>query len=112
MALKSPRRLTVVITPVAQRDLNQIWNYNCDTYDADHATNYIAFLTKETAKLRTEYLKGKPAPNHPRFRYRVIRKGRGHGYVAIYKILETTVEVLHFYHTAQDWQGKLARDGW
>ena len=109
MARKQPR-LTVVITPLAQRDLAQIWNYNCDAYDADHATDYIAFLTKETAKLNTEYLQGQLAPNHPRFRYRLIRKGRGDGYVAIYKILDSTVEVIHYYHTAQDWHGRLTHD--
>jgi len=48
-------------------------------------------------------------PQAPRFRYRLIRKGRGHGYVAIYKIVDSTVEVIHYYHTAQDWQGKLMR---
>jgi len=106
MAHKPPR-LTVVITPLAQRDLDQIWSYNCDTYDADHATDYVTFLTRETAKLKTEYIHGKLAPNYPRFRYCLIRKGRGHGYVVIYKILASTVEVIHYYHTAQDWQGRL-----
>ena len=107
---RKPPRLTVVVTPLAQRDLDQIWNYNCDTYEADHATDYVAFLAIQTAKLKTEYLQGKVAPNHPRFRYRLIRKGRGHGYVAIYKILDSSVEVIHFYHTAQDWQSRLIDD--
>ena len=106
MARKAPR-LDVVITPQAQRDINRIWAYNCDEYGPDHADSYIGFLDRETAKLQTEYLKGKIPANYPEVRYRLIRKGRGHGYVVIYDVVGSSVEVLHYYHTAQDWQGKL-----
>ena len=106
---RKPPRLNVVITPQAQRDINRIWDYNCDQYGPDHADSYINFLDKETAKLQTEYEKGKIAATCPELRYQLIRKGRGHGYVVIYEVVGSSVEVLHYYHTAQDWQGKLAR---
>jgi plasmid stabilization system protein ParE len=106
MALK-PLRLKLVITPQAQRDIDQLWVYNCRAYDPDHADSYIEFLEKETAKLKTEYSKGKIIPGNPDLHYRVMRKGRGHGHIAVYKIVGDTVRVFHYFHTAQDWQGKM-----
>jgi plasmid stabilization system protein ParE len=106
---RKPPRLKLVITPQAQRDIYQIWDYNCREYDSDHANSYIDFLDKETAKLKTEYSKGKTVPVNPDLRYQIMRKGRGHGHIAVYKIVADTVRVLHYFHTAQDWQGRLAR---
>jgi addiction module RelE/StbE family toxin len=104
---RKPPRLTVDITPNARRDLHSIWDYNCDTYDVDHADRYMDFLADQTKKLRTEYLQGKSVPTRPDYRYRSIRKGRGHGYVLVYQVVNDAVEVIHYFHTAQDWQGKL-----
>jgi hypothetical protein len=39
----------------------------------------------------------------------VIRRHRkGHGHVAVYELIGDVIHVLNFYHTAQDWQNKLA----
>jgi plasmid stabilization system protein ParE len=109
MAAKPPR-LDVIVTPQAQRDLGGIWDYNSDRYDSDHANDYIGFLTDETIKLKSEYPKGKTIPGNPDLRYRIMRKGRGHGHIAVYKIVGDTVRVFHYFHTAQDWQGKLEQE--
>ena len=101
MAAKPPR-LVVIVTPQAQRDLNGIWDYNFDRYDNDQARDYINFLTDQTLKLETEYPKGKIIPGNPDLRYQIIRKGRGHGHIAVYKIVGDTVRVFHYFHTAQD----------
>jgi hypothetical protein len=39
----------------------------------------------------------------------IQRSKRGHGHVAIYEIIDNKVNVIDYYHTAQDWQSKLAR---
>jgi len=63
--------------------------------------------------LATRYLSGKCVPARPEFRYIIImRRPGGHGHVAVYEIVDGLVNVLNFYHTAQDWQGKLARGEW
>ena len=104
---RKPPSLAVIIMPRAQRDLTAIWDYNCDTYNPDHADKYANFLADRTAALATEFLNGKVVPSRPDFRSFLMRKGRGHGHIAIYQIINDTVEVLHYFHTAQDWQSKL-----
>ena len=103
MSTSAPR-LSVVISPKARRDLSQIWQYNSDAYDDDHADAYVEYLLSETAKLETRYLLGKPVPSRRDLRFRIIRKGSGHGHYVVYRILTDNVEVLHYFHTAQDWR--------
>src|SRR5580700_4541135 len=65
MAEKQPL-LKLVVTARAQRDLHHIWDYNFDTYDADHADSYLKFLADQTSRLRREYLRGKIVPTRRR----------------------------------------------
>ena len=111
---RKPPKLKVQFSPRARNSLYEIWEWNASTYDADHADAYIAFLEESTNELATEYLTGNVVSVAPELRYIVIRRRtRGHGHVAIYKIVaDTFVNVLNFYHTSQDWQGKLARGEW
>jgi plasmid stabilization system protein ParE len=106
MAQKS-RRLKVVITPAAERDLLQIWLHNAEQYDVDHADGYLRFLKRGTVELETDHALGRQVPNHPTYRFIVLRKGRGHGHIVVYHILDEAVEVIRYYHTAQDWQSGL-----
>jgi len=64
MAAKPPR-LDIIVTPRAQRDLDEIWDYNSDQYGPSHAREYIEFLMDETLKLNTDYSKGKTIPGNP-----------------------------------------------
>jgi plasmid stabilization system protein ParE len=41
---------------------------------------------------------------------RIGRRKRGHGHIAVYRVDEDAVRVLHIFHTAQDWQTKLAAE--
>jgi len=59
--------------------------------------------------LASNYAKGKPVGTRPDLRYIIIRRrAKGHGHVAVYNFDEKEVRVLHIFHTAQDWQTKLA----
>ena len=111
---RKPPKLKVQFSRRAQNSLDEIWEWNAKTYDADHAENYITFLEKNTNELATKYLTGKIVPTAPELRYITIRRNaKGHGHVAVYKIVaDTCVNVLNFYHTSQDWQEKLARGEW
>jgi plasmid stabilization system protein ParE len=103
--------LSVSLSPAALLALDEIWDWNARHYGVNHADQYIAFLLAETTKLATTYFKGKPVPSMPRLSYIVIRRRRnGHGHLAVYELIDDVIQVLHFYHSAQDWQTKLAKE--
>jgi hypothetical protein len=80
----------------------------CPTLQCRACGQDIAFLLDETNHLATAYFTGKPVPKLPRLSYIVIRRRRkGHGHLAVYELIGDVIEVLQFYHTAQDWQNKL-----
>lgn len=104
---RKPPRLEVLTTPNAAVDLAQIWAWNAQRYDLDHADKYVQFLQNQTDRLAIEYQNGRPVPGIPEYQYVVLRKGRGHGHIAVYWVRDSVVEILHYFHTAQDWQRKL-----
>ena len=99
MAPRSPR-LTLVVTPAAARDLSGIWDYNAEVYGPDHADRYLEFLDGRTRQLETDPTKGKPVPERPDLRYLIIRRRRGAGHVAVYRVRDQTVEIGRYFHTA------------
>jgi plasmid stabilization system protein ParE len=77
----------------------------------DHAERYIQYLERHIDTLSDGYEQGKLISSRPDLRYILIRrKSRGHGHVAVYKIKQDQVRILHVFHSAQDWQAKLAED--
>ena len=107
---RKPPKLKVTISPRALNTLDEIWEWNEKTYDTEHAENYVDFLKREVRGLATAYHDGRFVATAPELQYITIRRNpRGHGHVAIYEIVGNNVIVLSFYHTSQDWQGKLAR---
>ena len=109
MARSTPR-LTVLVSPRAIRDLDEIWEDNQARYTATHADKYLDFLEAETDQLATEYSLGKPVPDQPDYRCRTFRKGRGGGFVVIFRVKSDSVEVLRYVHTARDWHGMAKRN--
>ena len=103
---REPTRLRVVISRRAQLDLDEIWEYNVNAYGLEHADRYLSFLEDETARLAVDYKLFATVPNRPGLQRMTIRKGRGHGHVAVFEVKGETVEVLRYFHTAQDWQGR------
>jgi len=109
MARKSSP-LTVNYHARALEALKQIWNWNAVHYDQGHADSYIVFLKQATDNLADMYHSraGRPVPTRPEFRYITIRRSsRGHGHVAIYRVMDKEVQVMEFFHTAQDWQAHI-----
>jgi plasmid stabilization system protein ParE len=105
------RNLTVVLSPAALRTLDEIWEWNASQYGVDHAGRYIEFVLARTNQLDTIHGVGRPVPTQPRMRYIIIRRRRkGHGHLAVYEVVGDEVRVLNYFHTAQDWQTKLAEE--
>lgn len=104
-----PPGLKVVLSPDALRALDEIWEWNASHYGIDHADRYVAFLLAETNKLAASFFRGKAVPTLPTLSYIVIRRRRkGHGHLAVYERVGDVINVLQYFHTAQDWQTKMA----
>jgi plasmid stabilization system protein ParE len=103
-----PGKLVVRITSVAWLDLDSIWEWNARAYGNEHADSYIEFLITSVEKLGPSPDLGKEVLVRPGARSIEIRRSkRGHGHIAIYRVTGQAVEVLRFFHTAQDWQNRL-----
>ena len=51
---------------------------------------------------------GRAVPGRPEYQFQVLREGKkGHAHVVVYWVSGPVVEVLHYFHTAQDWPDKL-----
>lgn len=105
---RRPRKLTVTLSTAAHRSIDQIWQWNAEQYGRDHAQAYVDFLDKETAKLSTEYERGRPLSAVLGVQYLVIkRRTRGYGHILVYEVVGEVVHVIDYFHTAQDWERKL-----
>ncbi|HEY1685694.1 MAG TPA: type II toxin-antitoxin system RelE/ParE family toxin [Tepidisphaeraceae bacterium] len=105
---RQPRKLTVSLSAAALASLDEIWDWNAQKYNADHADRYVAFLLSAVNKLSDEFFAGKPVPTRPQLSYvTIIRRRNGHGHIAVYELIGDVIHVLDFFHTAQDWQARL-----
>jgi len=104
-------RLTVVVSPTAAGELADIWQWNADRYGEPHADQYLAFLRGVIQQLPQLYVRGRAVTGLPQFRYLLIRRGsKGHGHIAVFRIVEAQIDVVHVFHSAQDWQGRLSSE--
>jgi plasmid stabilization system protein ParE len=108
MTGKKAKALPVVYAAAARNELDEIWDWNEKTYGRRHAANYIEFLDTQIESLGTEHLKGRSVGTRPDLRYLSIKlRQRGHGHVVVYSVDQQAVNILHVFHTAQDWQNRL-----
>ena len=103
--------MTVVYAAKALKELDEIWDWNQQHYGSEHADQYIEFLERHIDALSTDHPRGKQVGSRPELSYILIRrKSGGHGHIAVYGVDETQVNVLHVFHSAQDWQTKLIEE--
>lgn len=108
---RETRNLTIAYSAEALATLDEIWDWNAREYGPEHASKYVAFLRTQTNKLTSAYFKGKAVPTVPRLSYILVkRKRKGHGHLAVYELIGDVIHVLQYYHTAQDWQNKIAAE--
>jgi plasmid stabilization system protein ParE len=94
------KTLEVVVSDLALKSLEQIYEYGIETFAFNAATIFIEELTERIEQLSTEYLL------HPECRYipTKSKKYRNliHGsYIAIYRITFSHVEVLNILHSSR-----------
>lgn len=109
--MASPERtLNVILSPTATTELQEIWQWNAERYTPSHADIYLRHLKERVYSLARSHSQGQVVTGRPDLHYLVIRrKARGHGHIVVYRVSAVAVEVLHIFHTAQDWQTKLAK---
>lgn len=74
------------------------------------ADRYIASLRAKIASLAIDYDEGKSIEGRPDLRYLLMkRRNSGDGHLAVYSVYDAlaTIEILHVFHTKQDWENKL-----
>jgi plasmid stabilization system protein ParE len=111
MSVTQGQALPVVYAPVALQELDVIWDWNEKNYSRSHAARYVDFLEHHIDALSENHQRGKVVESRPEYRYIIIRrKAKGHGHVAVYRFDDKGVNVLHVFHTAQDWQAILSEE--
>ena len=104
------RKLKVQLTDQATSSLEAIWDWNARQYGISHADAYVLFLRTETERLSTEYGLGRDVHLRTTLKYIVIKKSdsrSSYGHIAVYRVKGEIVEIIDYFHTAQDWQNKL-----
>jgi len=111
MSAERRSALPVKYAPLALQGLDVVWDWNEKTYGSDHAARYVDFLRRHIDALGESHPRGRVVESRPELRYiRISQRTRGHGHIAVYRVDEDAVSVLHVFHTAQDWQAKLAEE--
>lgn len=107
MATPTSRR-EVIYSPDIRAELDTIWEWNAERYSIAHADAYLYFLKQFMSELAVTYPLGRLIGTNPDLRYRLIRrKSKGHEHVVVFRLIGDEVQVLHIFHTAQDWQANL-----
>ncbi|MEQ1934287.1 MAG: type II toxin-antitoxin system RelE/ParE family toxin [Fimbriimonadaceae bacterium] len=100
--------LSIQFTPEARVDWIAIWHWNATTYGERRADKYISFLESEIQRIASQPTIGTLVPEVPGLRRHLAkRRARGHGHIIFYRIVDEQLQVIHIFHTAQDWRGWL-----
>jgi plasmid stabilization system protein ParE len=111
MDREARRTLNVVYSAKALKRLDEIWDWNAEHYGLDHADDYTSFLERRIDALEHEYERGIRVASRPEFRFVLIRRrSRRRGHLAVYRIKQNRIDILHIFHSAEDWQAKLAEE--
>jgi len=107
---KRERKLTVLLTPRAKSDLARIWTWNADRSNDRVADLYVEFLLSQIWQLAEIETQNQKVPGRETLSFVIAKKSKrrnAHGHVIVFRIVEKELQVLHFFHTAQDWQNHI-----
>jgi plasmid stabilization system protein ParE len=102
-------KLSVVIAPAVVDEFHRIWSWTAGHFGDIQADAYLAFLKSRILRLARRYSTGMKVGHRPDLHCLIVRRrASGHGHVVVYRFDDKQVEVLHIFHSAQDWESKLA----
>ncbi len=100
--------LPILYALEAQLDLNEIAVWNEERYGSEHAARYIDYLQSQIEERCQDSKKNHAVPALPGLQYVLVRrKSAAHGHIAIFRRDEHAINVVHVFHSAQDWQQRL-----
>jgi plasmid stabilization system protein ParE len=105
--MKRAKTLPVIISPTAEHELWRIYDYNLERRGQKPADSYDVFLANRIQKLATNYPLAKAVEDKPGLFYALAqRRSKSDGHVIVFSI-GNAIDVLHVFHTKQDWPSKL-----
>lgn len=105
------RKLEIRFTPASTAELTGIWHWSAEEYGEKRADSYVQFLLEQVRPLSDSPQLGSSVEEFPGLRRIVARrKASGHGHIIVYREKGGNLEVIHIYHTAQDWRNRLEDD--
>lgn len=108
MSNKRKEKLPIQYSRKAIIEIDKIWSWNEKTYDSIHASSYVRFLLREAERLCRKKDAGQPVEGFQDWRHLFVRQSKkGHGYIIVFRKTAQLIEILHFFHSAQDWQQRL-----
>jgi toxin ParE1/3/4 len=88
-----------VLSPAARTDLDEIWDYTCERWDADQAERYLREVQHTIERAAVDPLIGRPC-DEIRAGYRRLATGSHHIYFRI--PADDTIEVVRILHQRMD----------
>lgn len=101
------RPLSIIYSPSALAELEDIWVWNAERYGREQADKYVQFLFESIEKLSSMPLLGSPLSKRRDVRWLLMKwKAKGYGHVAVYVVDEesSVVTIAHIFHTSQQWR--------
>ena len=99
--------LRAVYAPGALLELDEIADWTESKFGRERAQQYLSFLLNEISRLSSTPLLGTVLVDRPEYRFLPLRqRGRGHCHVVVYSLGNNLIEILHVFHSAQDWRGE------
>jgi toxin ParE1/3/4 len=101
------KSLSVQLTPRAEDDLWNIWQWSLSRYGLEHADAYRSFVELEIGRLADFPELGEAVSHFSEVRRLLIKRVSAQfGHFAFYRLKDGQIEVIRILHTAQDWQGR------
>jgi toxin ParE1/3/4 len=94
-----------VLSPLAQSDLNEIWNFTESRWGIDQAETYTRQLWHNIEAIAEQPTRGRPCPE-VRAGYHKYRSG---SHILFYRITSSGVDVVRILHERMDFERHLTR---
>ena len=92
-----------VLSPRAQRDLDEIWDYTAATWGVEQAENYIRLLQRAIESVAGDPRKGRPC-DEVRAGYRKYHAG---SHMLLYRNAKAGIDIVRILHSRMDFEQHL-----
>jgi toxin ParE1/3/4 len=92
-----------ILSPRAQADIDEIWDYTADRWDIDQADHYVGEIRRAVETVADDPRKGRPC-DHLRVGYRKYPIG---AHVLFFRLVTDGIEVVRILHQRMDFERHL-----